>query len=171
MKKLKFSIFQYKRNQGFTLFVAMVVTGTLLLVSAGVISLAVRQSRIANSGKESQLAFYAADTGIECALYWEVQNPAGVSAFATSTGSTINCNKDANNPSNEWVVGGAATSYFLMTFLPDPYCAIIEVSKVEVVGADGTELKTVVTSKGYNTCDEYSPRRVERAIRLSYYEG
>jgi Tfp pilus assembly protein PilX len=86
------------KNQGFTLFIAIVVTGTLLVISTGIINIALKQSSISGSGRESQNAFYAADTGMECALFWDVKNPSGNTAFATSTGSIIFCNKDASNP-------------------------------------------------------------------------
>ncbi|MDO8729315.1 MAG: pilus assembly PilX N-terminal domain-containing protein [bacterium] len=152
------------RNRGFTLFVAMVVMGTLLLIAAGVVNLAVRQAFISASGRESQHAFYAADTGIECALYWDVQK----NAFATSTGSPIFCNKDANNSSNQWVVGGGGdinpTSVFTFYFLPDSFCATVSVKKQYV----SSVLKTTIESKGYNTCSLSNPRRVERAIRATY---
>ena len=151
-----------RSKRGFTLFIAMVVTGTLLLIATGVASLAAKQSLISVSGRESQVAFYAADTGLECALYWDVKNPLGEqSAFATSTGSTIYCNRDAANPSNEWVVGGNAVSTFTMTFLPEPYCAIVTVTK-EVSGG------TTIESSGYNSCSSTNPRRVERAVRAIY---
>ncbi|OHB17650.1 MAG: hypothetical protein A2544_01355 [Candidatus Zambryskibacteria bacterium RIFOXYD2_FULL_43_10] len=153
------------RNKGFTLFVAIVVMGTLLLIAAGIASLAVRQALISASGRESQQAFYAADTGIECALYWDVQNPAGFSAFSTSTGSTIFCNKDSNNPGNQWVVGGNDTSTInRIDFLPDSSCAIVIVTKAYISGV----LKTTIESKGYNSCDLSNPRRVERAVRATY---
>lgn len=156
---------QQQNQKGFTLFVAIVVMGTLLLVAAGIVSLATRQALTSASGRESQNAFYAADTGIECALYWDVQNPAGTSAFATSTGSTIDCNKDTNNSGNQWSVGGSGTSVInRIDFLPDPYCAIVTVTKAYVSNV----LKTTIESKGYNTCDLSNPRRVERAVRATY---
>lgn len=142
---------------------SLVVTGVMLLVSTGIISLAVKQSLISNSGRESQMAFYAADTGMECALYWDVKN-IGVneSAFSTSTTSVVTCNEDANNPNNHWTVGGASVSVMGdITFLPEPACARVTVTK----NADGT---TLVESLGYNTCDTTNPRRVERAVRATY---
>lgn len=154
--------FHNKKNQGFTLFIAIVVMGTLLLISTGVINLAVKQAVISNSGKESQLAFYAADTGMECALYWDVKSPTGHSAFATSTGASISCNQDSSNPSNTWVVGGSTISTIdHITFLPSPACAVVTVTK----NADNT---TKIESFGYNTCDTTNPRRVERAVRATY---
>ncbi len=150
-------------QSGFTLLIAIAITGTLLLVATGIVNLAVKQSLISSSGKESQLAFYAADTGMECALYWDAKNPsADQSAFAITTTTLINCNKDSANPANQWTVGGSAVSVIsLITFLPDPYCAIVTVTK----NGNGT---TLIESKGYNTCDPANPRRVERAVRATY---
>ena len=139
----------------------MIVMGTLLLVATGIVTIALRQNLISHAGRESQEAFYAADTGIECVLYWDVQNPNGVSAFSTSTSSTIFCNRDAANPSNQWTVGGSYTSVVNLTFLPDSYCATVTVTK-EIDGS------TKVESLGYNSCDPLNPRRVERAIRATY---
>ena len=142
-------------NKGITLFIAIVITGTLLLIATGMVNLAVRQSLISGSGRDSQMAFYAADTGMECALFWDVKNPTGQSAFATSTGSQISCN------GQNMVVGGTSQSVFAFNFSPDPYCASVTVTK-SPSGA------TTIESKGYNTCDLANPRRVERAVRASY---
>jgi len=147
--------------RGFTLFIAITITATILLVSVAIVSVAVKEAFLTSSGRESQYAFYAADTGIECAVYWDVKNSTGYSAFSTSTGSTIFCNKDTLNTTNQWVVGGSNSSTFNMTFLPDPYCASITVTK----NSSGA---TTVDSHGYNTCDPTNTRRVERAVRVSY---
>lgn len=144
-----------KRQRGFTLFVAMVVTATLLLIAGGVANLAIKQSLISNAGRESQMAFYAADTGMECALYWDINNPSGSSAFSISGGSNISCNGQTIT------VGGSSVSTFgPINFSPEPYCAFVTVEKV----GDTTEIE----SRGYNTCDSSNPRRVERAVRARY---
>jgi Tfp pilus assembly protein PilX len=147
-------------QKGFTLFLALVITGTLLLIATGVVSLAVKQSLISTSGRESQLAFYVADTGLECAIYWDVHNPSGSSAFSTSTGSTIYCNKDAANQGNEWVVGGSLQSVFTINFQPQSACAVVTVTK--------SNSTTTIESLGYNTCSSANPRRVQRAVRATY---
>jgi Tfp pilus assembly protein PilX len=142
-------------QKGFTLFIAIVTTATLLLISAGVVNLALKQNLISNISKESQYAFYAADTGMECAIYWDVNNPSGVSAFAIDTVTSISClGIDAS-------VGGAETSEFNLEFSPEPFCATVRVTKRD----DGS---TTIESSGYNTCDPSNPRRVERAIRAVY---
>lgn len=150
-------------QSGFTLFVAIAVTGTLLLIATGIITLAFKQSQVSNAGKESQIAFYAADTGMECALFWDAKNPGGdLSAFSTTTTTVIHCNRDALNTSNQWTVGGSSTSTInAITFLPEAYCATVTVVK-------GANNSTKIESLGYNTCDTSNPRRVERAVRASY---
>jgi len=157
-----------KNEKGFTLFVAIIITSTLLLVSMGLIAVSVQESFLTSAGRDSQNAFYAADSAIECALYWDVNNPSGVSAFATSSQTTINCNQDsANNPNPSNPVGGPTQPPFTMTFFSNPgdpanlNCAKVYVTKND----DGT---TVIDSHGYNTCNTTNPRRVERAIRVKY---
>lgn len=151
------------KNRGFTLFMAVIVMSTLLLVAVGIVTLAVRQLLTSSSARESQYAFYAADSGIECALYWDIQNPSGVSAFSTSTGTSITCNNSASLP-----VGGGgnslATSTFSFLLTPEPYCTTVTVNKRYVSNL----LVTTIEAKGYNTCDTSNPRRVERAVRVRY---
>ena len=147
-------------KSGFTLFLVIVITGTLLLIATGVTTLAVRQSKISSAGRNSQVAFYAADSGLECALYWDVKNPLEMSAFDPAGGMEIHCNQDASNPGNHWVVGGASVSTFTMTFLPEPSCAVVTVTK--------SGSNTTIESLGYNTCSAGSARRVERAVRAKY---
>src|SRR3989344_1082311 len=142
-------------NKGFTLFIAIIVAGTLLLIATGITGLAVKQSLISSTGRESQYAFYVADTGMECALYWDVQNSSGISAFSTSTGSVINCNNQ------NMTVGGTSVSTFTLNLDPDPFCATVTVTK-------NPNNTTRIESKGYNTCDPLNPRRVERAVRAVY---
>jgi Tfp pilus assembly protein PilX len=154
-----------KKERGITLLISLIITGTLLLVATAIANIALKQATIAASGRDSQYAFYAADSGAECALYWDVKNPTGISAFATSTVTTINCNQNLSNPSNPspTSVGGSMTgvSTFTLKFLPDTYCAVVTVTKAN----DGT---TKIESLGYNTCDTTNPRRVERAVRVTY---
>lgn len=152
------------KNAGFTLFISIVITATLLLVSTGIVSLALKEAFLTSSSRESQYAFYAADTGIECAIYWDTKNPTGVSAFNTTRATQINCNQDVNNAVNPTpnIVGSSAVSVFTVSFLPDPYCSVVTVTK------SNTEPKTRIQALGYNSCDPGNPRRVERAVRVIY---
>lgn len=145
-----------KTDKGFTLLIAIVITATLLLVSTGIVSVAVKEAFLSSSARESQHAFYAADTGIECAAYWDLVGIEGVSAFSTTTsGVTINCNGQSIVPTEQGDI-----STFSFNFAPLPYCAVVTVTK--------SVNSTVVQSRGYNTCDSTNSRRVERGVSIGY---
>jgi len=166
---------QNKRNRvnlvsGFTLLIAIVTTSMLLIVSFVVVNIALKQLVIADANKQSQYAFYAADAGTECAVYWDLGD--SVSPFATSTvGGSITCN-DQNITSGQEVdtipsqssrIGGGGAEFpnsiFQLNFTRG--CAIVTVIKKD----DGD---TTVESRGYNTCDTDAPRRFERGVTLTY---
>lgn len=85
----KFLIKNKNNKKGFTLFIALIVSSLLLAIGFSLGTIILKQLVFANSGKESQLAFYAADSGAECALYWDRKNTEGYTtfdgAFATSS--------------------------------------------------------------------------------------
>ncbi|MBX4189373.1 pilus assembly PilX N-terminal domain-containing protein [Candidatus Parcubacteria bacterium] len=140
--------YYYKiKERGITLFIAMIVTATLLLISTGIVTLAVREAKISSTARESQHAFYAADTGIECALYWSAKSP-------VVAGSTITCNNTVSPVFNGYPFT------FDVNFSPDPYCATVTIAR-----SGG---QTTIESRGHNTCDTTNSRRVERAVKVTY---
>ncbi len=156
---------QNSKERGVTLYVAIIITTTLLLVSSAIANVTLKQVKLASINRDSHLAFFAADSGAECALYWDVKAAGGGSAFSTTTATTISCNADENNPENEnMVVGGDETSTFRILFKPEPYCADVTVVKTY----NGGVLETHIESRGYNSCDVNNPRRVERAVQADY---
>jgi hypothetical protein len=54
---------------GFSVLFAALIGGLLLSVGVAILSITLKQITLASAGRESQKAFYAADTGTECALY------------------------------------------------------------------------------------------------------
>lgn len=145
----------HKYQKGFALFVAIGVASIILLVSIAMSNITLKQVLISQAGKESQKAYYAADNGIECVLFWEIANPIapGESAFGP-TGQEISCG------SQTFDVGGASESTFTATFSPFSTCAEVTVTK--------TGSQTIIQSRGRNLCTGSSNRRVERGIRLQY---
>lgn len=173
-----------KKEKGFTLLFAVLLAVLVLAVGASVINIAMKQVILTGIGRESQFAFYAANTGVECALYWDYRDER---VFATSTLSTP-YNKSDDYISN--IVCGAQSIYmtyegadaniyvsdesgvdkgvsrFTIKFAdPIQYCSIVTVTK-EKIGDD--PMTTTIESRGYNTCDKGNPRRIERGLQLSY---
>src|SRR3989339_39611 len=167
-----------KPNRGFTLLIAIVTTSMLLVVSFVVVNIALKQLVLANAARESQYAFYAADSGTECAVYWDLKGgtTGDISAFSTTTPGVITCNGQApigggnlpwTNyiPARQSLIGGGGdteNSIFQLNFTKG--CAFVEVRKIY----GGGELVTTVDSRGYNTCDINASRRYERGVTLSY---
>jgi hypothetical protein len=147
---------RHTKIKGFTLLISIVVTSMLLLVSFVVANIAYKQLVLANSNQESQYAFYNADTGIECAVYWDFRN--GASAFTQPLSGAPVCN---GQPLNVSVVSAATTTFTLNFSAPGKGCVTVNVGKY----GDGT---TIIDSKGYNTCTPGATRKLERGEKLSY---
>jgi len=169
-RKLKAPSSKLKASAGFALLFAILASGVLLSISVSIWSLAFREVTLSSFGRESQLAFYAADSGLECALYWDIL----YNTFATSTGPTIiNCGGnqnfsvggggdvnpisyigDINDLSNDLRLGGSAAGP----------CVLVAITKEY----SGTTLVTNAKAYGHNTCDLSNPTRVERGILVTY---
>jgi len=145
---------------GFTLLYSVLVTGLLLSIGLAIFNIALKEIQLSGTARDSQFAFYAADAGMECALYFDVQQDAfNVASFPpdiTCTGQTVS------------VSGGGAygiPAIFTLDFSnvsSEPYCAIVSVLKEEI------PRRTTIVSRGFSTCDTNVPRRVERALRATF---
>lgn len=168
-------------HRGFTIFFAMLVGSLALSVGLAIYDLTVRELDLSATATQSQYAIYAADTGAECALYWDFKctlgpctsNGAAKSAFATSTRSVtpisgVVCSgQDVSAaPWTINAVANAATTTFNLSFAPQPYCATVQVIK-STSPSTGIML-TTVTSHGFNTCVSGAPNRLERVLQVTY---
>lgn len=152
-----------KNKKGFALLYAVLVSSILLSIGLAIFNITMKELLLSSLGRDSQFAFYAADTGIECALYWDFV-PA-ISAFSTSSpAGSVNCG-GGDEPDRPVISTGGDGVYerrFQIDFAPEPYCVKVLVTKKE------SPRETIIESRGYNTCDNTSPRRVERALRVTY---
>ncbi len=185
-----------KYKKGFTVLFAVLISSILLSIGIAILDLTLKQFTLSSVSKDSQVAFYAADTGQECGMYWDhVNNNTGAtttSSFATSTDSVnsvsvppnitdIYCEGDIIDFTTSlssgvpYLVSDAnnATTTFWIHY-PDPTggsslllspCASVVVSKSS--NSDGS-IKTVIQSRGYNTCDPQNRYRTERGLKATY---
>ncbi len=89
-----------KYAKGFTLLMSVLVVSIMLGIGVGISVLITGEIYLSNIGRLSQVAYYAADAGVECAIYWDTlhndgpYNSGSPSPFATSTvlnPALINC--------------------------------------------------------------------------------
>lgn len=159
-----------------TLFISIVIMGLLLFISFAVVNISIKAALFANTGRDSHHAFYAADSGIECAIYWDTRFDPSRFDTSNNAGSPINC-AGSSMSTNDAISGtttltrigggGLANPTSVFGFVlnqgsnPVSYCAIVTVTK----NLDGS---THIYSRGYNTCDTTNPRRVERGVEVTY---
>ncbi len=196
MKKTKFK--KNNKQKGFVMLFAVLISTLVLAVGISMISIALKQVQLSGSGRDSQYAFYVANTGAECATYWDLASSTIFTSGALpNPGTDIKC---LGNPvAAKWPVGSPAVieavnaclggglttdldwcrdfsnpyvlkTKFRISYSDKPYCADVIVTK-EIFNSgpsDGLVGTTTVTSRGYNTCDSTNPRRIERALQFSY---
>ena len=151
----------YKKTndkKGFVLLFSVLVSSLLLSIGLAIFNITIKELVLVGSARESQFAIYAADTGADCALYWDIkQGP-----ISEVTPMAIQCHGQS------MTVGGTGLgvpSIFSFNLPPESSCVVVAVTKS--LNPSGST-RTVIESRGYNTCDVNNPRRIERAIILRY---
>jgi hypothetical protein len=145
----------------------------VLALGSSIFGIAKKQVTLSSIGRDSQFAFYAADNGAECALYWDIR----FGSFATSSDSVpmtaITCDKIAVTPTRQSANGSSALSTFEIDLFTrdiedEPqagYCVQVSVQK------NATAPFTVIHSDGYSTtCASIttSARALQRSVELHY---
>src|SRR3989344_4229619 len=105
-----------KMRRGFTLLFAMIISSIVLSIGLGIFNIALKELVLSSAARESQFAFFAADTGTECALYWDIRyrdpdHPEVTSAFDPDWRQAIQC---AGQVFGE--MGGNPSSHFVLDF-------------------------------------------------------
>lgn len=63
-------MYQQQNQSGFALLITIIVVGVILSIGVSVLDLSIKQLRLSDNAKESEIAFHAANAGAECARYW-----------------------------------------------------------------------------------------------------
>jgi len=165
--RIKMQKDKIKNNKGFALLYAVMLSSILLAITVGVLNIALKEINFSTSAKDTNDAFFAADTGAECALYYDRSEK---NIFVDSPSSSqISCNNNIYTVNNDypshWV--------FVITGLgiSGQGCVNVAVDKTDLSGG------TTVISKGYNkeydfhspeeTCDS-GQNNVERELVVTY---
>lgn len=151
-------------QRGFTLLIAVVLTSVILSVGLALLDIAYKQVILSSTARQSQFAFYAADSAMECALYWDQQQ----NAFSyTSPLSSIRCNA-TDLPLTTSQSGGIRTTTFTVP-CPGGTNASVTIYKTNgtAVCNSGTATSCLFAS-GFNVCNASDPRRIERGLKVFY---
>jgi hypothetical protein len=155
IKKVQKNIRLIPRNsKGFALLFSILLSSIILSIALGVGNIAFREIQFGTSAKNTNEAFFAADTGVECALY---NDNSVVNSFPESGGpSSITCGGSSislsgTSPSWNFIISGLGAS--------NQSCA--KVSVVKTFSPDSTQ----IISKGYNVGDSNCNSTINRTER------
>ena len=168
-----------QKNKGFVLLFVIVLSSIILSVTLGMANIAFREIGFNTSAKASNDAFFAADAGAECALYYDLTSPLNLDPNNTSTVSVFgvdtifvntSCGGSFISLDNTILNSNPPIYYFYLNGLGNESkaCAYVTLTR-----STTDPVVTTIVSKGYNTggdteCVSTNPNRVERQIEVTY---
>src|SRR3989338_5041147 len=167
IKKLPTTNYRLSTNHGFAILFAVLISSAILAISLGVAGVASREIALSSIAKEGGKALFAADTGIECGLYNDVQ----INAFLAPQVDVLCAGQDITNLTE--INDPFTPSYFeFYQTLFVEMCTKVRVYKDVDIGGDSY---TRIEAFGYNySCDVVADisnqpnNLVERALRATY---
>lgn len=148
------------KKAGFVMLFAVTLSAIMLSIALGISSIAEKEIKFGTSARDATDAFNAADTGIECAMFFDKTS---VSTNAFRGTAAMNCGglsiTPVQSPPNFWTfaVTGLGSS--------SASCAKVTVDK-------RASPVTTIVSKGYNVgsgaCNSNNPTRTERQLDVTY---
>lgn len=159
----KLNIFK-KGPTGFAILFSVTLSAIILSIALGVVNIALKEVKFSTSARSTNEAFFAADTGMECALI----NDKSTSDVFVMTGrqKNINCFNQSITVNRyltfwDFIISGMGSN--------GQGCAKVTVMRVNI----GLGEETTITSKGYDVggggggCVP-SSNSVEREIEITY---
>ena len=188
---LKPNTYNRRGQRGFTLLLAALVASIVLSLGAAVFGIAQKQLTLSAIGRDSQFAFYAADTAAECALYWDFRfgyfgsttPPSVVSPNPRCDDQTMLPFTDTGDSTVQpynYAKTSSRVDFFKDASPAGGYCAEFVVKKCQgtftaegtcAVDASKEIVRTLVHADGYSVnCAsiQTSLRALQRSVELHY---
>lgn len=162
----------YPPQRGFTLLISIILATVALVVGLALADVAYKQVLLSVTTTQSQTAFYAADSALECALYYD-QQFAAFNPGIDFDQNNIRCeNRQVRYYSEIPYGNGGQLTTFTLTcpgYKFNERSADVTIYK-EGSGAtcSATGATSCLYTSGYNTCNENDPNRFERGLKVLY---
>lgn len=165
-------------EKGFALLMTLIVVTIVISIGLTVLDLTTKQVRLASNAKDSEVAFHAANAGMECARYWRRQSssfmengdPVNPSCFAGSTRTL----SGANNPRTVTDFSGDGEVYryeYSFTWAGNTRCSqittLVASSSANGAGLTINNMDDLVPGYPGSTSDEKDCAAGERCTVLS----
>lgn len=147
------------QNRGFALLIALILTSVTLALGIALLDIAYKQVLLSSSAKNSQYAFYNADSALECALYYDQQQ--GAFYFGTTYAGAVQC---ANINVTNFAANQTASQRTTVFSVP---CAGGGTS-ADVTVVKQSSGSTNIYATGYSSCNAASTNRIERGLKAKY---
>jgi len=154
----------YIQQKGFAMLFTVLIVSIILSLAIGISNVTFKQNLLSSIAKDSQIAFFAADAGMECGLMNDfMYSSAYYPRWATDTTVNPTLAIPCGSMSFQIDLAQSSTGYFVYKEIVSDGkkpCSVITFDKT-----DPTLNKVQV--RGYSMCT-YTPRQVERALEVQY---
>ena len=160
-----------KNKRGFAILFAVLLASFLITLGISIFSISLKEIQITTSVRDSQIAYYIADSARECALYWDIKRGAFPACLddgspctvSTSTAPTIMCN-GINIPLSFSSNGLTYSSSKVDFFQASSTSSTTPIADINIIKTFvSPNIVTTIEARGHNT--SILGRRVERGIR------
>jgi hypothetical protein len=148
--------------RGFALLVALIFMSVILSVGLELTDITYKQIMLASTSRQSQYAFYNADSAMECALELDQVYDAFDYATGPTTGA-FGCEGQVVTYTNSAPSGNSRTATFSI-----PCTGGGTNSTVTILKNSGASISTYIYSNGYNDCSASDPNRIQRGLKSNY---
>lgn len=147
-------------QRGFTLLIAVILSSVVLTVGLALLDVAYKQVILSSTAKQSQTAFYNADSALECALYYD-QKFNAFDFTAPAGSNTLIC---SSTPVTSYTTAADSVKRITIFALPCSTGGTYATTTVYKYASGATALY----ANGFNTCNAADPRRIERGLKATY---
>ena len=151
-------------RRGFTLLISIILASVALVVGLALADVAYKQVVLSSTARNSQVAFYRADSAMECALYYDQQS----AAFNDQDALTITCERASIPVTKSSLPDGGVLSTFDVPCSSGGRSASVSVYKQNTGTCSASGAKNCLFASGFNTCTVNDPNRFERGLKAIY---
>jgi hypothetical protein len=136
-----------------------------LVVGLSLADVAYKQVVLSSTAKNSQVAFYRADSAMECVLYWDQK----FARFNTKVQAPIVCeNQSITTNTYDLSDGGVRTEFSIPCADGTGTSALVTIYKQTTGTCSASGSKNCLYTSGFNSCSQSDPNRFERGLKVRY---
>lgn len=153
------------KQKGYAILFAVVITSIISVIVAGISNLTYKQLILSSLVKDSQQAFYMADTAIECALYAHFMK--GDNYDGATVANTWHCGQRYKDDAHFTLKFQGATENVSYKLEHENYNENTPCYEFNV-DRDSIPDEVHIRARGYNICNKKLLRTVQREIEVYY---